>query len=243
MKSKKKLKGESGFGDISRKSIQSEYCTSQRSVAEGVKNGTHTDTAGSQRKGLSAPSALERTRSFTGKGESDNPRNGKLHVHFELDSKKRVARRVNFVRNIAHKYADALWWSDRELDLIHHRENRVYESCHSSSNYLKNVRQLWSTCAKASCKPFSTRRIQNVAGARSRGLEVDVIECVRDRRLKVIQSILTAQENLKLNDIDPMIQEKVLSARYKNMSRTATRFAQKMAEGDELEAARVYSEL
>jgi len=87
--------------------------------------------------------------------------------------------------------------------------------------------------------PLSSKDIAHVAGSTCRGLEVDILETVRDRRARVIKSVINAQEALL--DFDPILRGKALGARYKNLCRSAVRFAKRMAEGDELQAANIYS--
>ena len=87
--------------------------------------------------------------------------------------------------------------------------------------------------------PLGTDAITHVSGAACRGLEVDILETARDRRGRVIKSVLDAQESLL--DFDPGLRCTLLGARYKNLCRSSVRFARKLAEGDELEVANVYS--
>jgi hypothetical protein len=162
-------------------------------------------------------------------------------VRFELDHKHRIKRHVSFIRSQTSYRTDtrALWWSEEDLDRIYQRENRVYEKFSNDRRYKKAIRKLWGICSKAASVPPDAKIITHVAGAPSRGLEVDILETVRDRRARIIGRVLDAQEALQ--EFDPVIRAKVLSARYKNQCKAATRFAQKMGEGDALEAANVYS--
>jgi len=164
-------------------------------------------------------------------------------VRFELDHKNRIKRRVSIIRTQASRSTDdrKLWWSDEELDRIYERESGVYEKFAADRSYQKKIRHLWSSCSKASSASATTSpdAIAHIAGASSRGLEVDILETVRERRLRVIGSVLDAQVSLR--DFDGSIRSNVLSARYRNLCRSAARFARKMAEGDAIVAANVYS--
>ncbi|CAB9513262.1 expressed unknown protein [Seminavis robusta] len=166
--------------------------------------------------------------------------NGKGTVRFELDHKNRIKRRVNYIRaQNSRTDSRALWWSEDDLDRIYQRENRVYDKFSNDRNYKRAVRKLWGNCSKAANVPLGPDAVARVAGAPSRGLEVDILETVRDRRARIIANVLDAQDTLQ--DFEPTIRAKVLGARYKNLCRAASRFARKMGEGDALEAANVYS--
>ena len=56
------------------------------------------------------------------------------------------------------------------------------------------------------------------------------MEIIRERREKVIASVLDAQDTLP--DVGPDMKAHVLGARYKNLSRTTLRFAKTIADGD-----------
>lgn len=162
-------------------------------------------------------------------------------VRFELDHKNRIKRRVSVIRKQnARTHDSALWWSQEELDRIYERENKVYEKWADNRSYKRKIQKLWGSCSKAnSGNKLSPEAIAHVAGSPSRGLEVDILEVVRDRRARVIGSLLDAQETLR--DLKPDVRTKVLSARYRNLCKAASRFARKMGEGDEMEAANIYS--
>ena len=185
-------------------------------------------------------SPLVRGTKKTRRPSQKNGLAGKGSVRFELDHKNRIKRNVHYIRSQAsRKPASALWWSEEDLERIYERENRVYEKFSTDRKYKKSIRQLWGSCSKAAKVPLSAETITHVAGSPSRGLEVDILETVRDRRVRVIKSVLDAQDTLL--DFDPTLRSKVLGARYKNLCRSAVRFARKLAEGDELEAGNVYS--
>ena len=139
----------------------------------------------------------------------------------------------------ARKHPSALWWSEDDLERIFERENKVYEKFSNDRKYKKCIRQIWGSCSKAAKVPLGTDAITHVSGAACRGLEVDILETARDRRSRVIKSVLDAQESLL--DFDSGLRCTLLGARYKNLCRSSVRFARKLAEGDELEVANVYS--
>ena len=192
-----------------------------------------------------APSSLDDsgsslTKNKTRRSSSSKTSPVKGSVRFEVDHRNRIKRRVSVIRKQNSRTHDsALWWSQEELDRIYERENKVYEKFADNKSYKRKIQKLWGSCSKASSENTLTpEAIAHVAGSPSRGLEVDILETVRDRRARVIGSLLDAQETLR--DMDPQIRTKVLSARYKNLCKAATRFARKMGEGDEMEAANIY---
>lgn len=62
---------------------------------------------------------------------------------------------------------------------------------------------LWANCSKYTRRQLTDEALRRVAGARSRGLEMDILEAVRNTRMKITQATLDAQDNL--GNVDPKI--------------------------------------
>lgn len=133
-----------------------------------------------------------------------------------------------------------LWLSVQELHQIRHREAKVLHShCMGNDIYLDQITVLLGMACNAPATgnlqaPSATvaAALSIVCNSPARGLEKEVMSCVRQRRKLVIQTFLKSQIVVKA--AHPSDQEAALCHHYRLLARPACRLARWIAQGDAL---------
>ena len=131
---------------------------------------------------------------------------------------------------------DALWFSHEDLFQIRMREGGVIKVHKFCDYYIHQMTCLLGVACGACEESDDCTPQLFVAQSPARGLEKEVLPCVRHRRKEVIQTLLRAQRALQKHPqkFTPEFQQTALSQHYIRLARPSSRLAQLIAQGDEL---------
>lgn len=163
------------------------------------------------------------------------------------------------INNVLDK--SSLWFSADELYEIRLREAEVVKSHRLNQYYTEQIAVVLSEAVRsirkktasttastsaASSLPLFKDSAEFLANSPARGLECQVVPCMRQRRHQVRTTFLKSQASLRRwtapNDdatssaitkrITPALQQQALSEHYQQLSRPSQRVAQLLGEGD-----------
>lgn len=181
------------------------------------------------------------SQSPTGSPTRKVVRVGRRRVHFELDDKERIKRHVRSIENCKYfneKDVSVRWWSRDELSEILEREQNVFEVfSNCCASYVDGILRLWDQCKRSAEdeNALLSDDILKITNAAARGMESDVVMThIPGSREKAIKCVIETQRNM--SRANPRIRANTMSRRYKHLSRTATKFALSIANGDAIVA-------
>lgn len=155
-------------------------------------------------------------------------------VHFDLSQNKHHASSLT---PLDASVISALWFSPEDLQQIRFREANVIKIHKFCDYYLHQMTCLLGVACGA-CEDIIDDVTPQlfVASSPARGLEKEVLPCVRHRRKEVIQTLLRSQRALQKHPqkFTLEFQQTALSQHYTRLARPATRLAQLIAQGDRM---------
>jgi hypothetical protein len=202
---------------------------------------TSTSTSNKKRRALTmSPSSATHHK----KARTVSPSIWKKTVRFDLE--QNTTLQLPCTSHNTPTSSHDLWLSVQELHEIRHREATVlHRHCLRNDIYLDQIAVLLSMACNAPTSggilqaPRATvaAAVSIVCNSPARGLEKEVMACVRQRRKLVIQTFLKSQMAVKAA-APPTDQEATLAHHYIQLARPACRLARWIAQGDALVIAK-----
>jgi len=170
--------------------------------------------------------------------------NTKKSVCFDL-SRNTTQRALLSQEDSDHEaaFVQRCWFSPDELNQVLLREVRIVQTFSASDLYRQQVMQLLSNVTHQDASTQVEAPHQYVADSPARGLESQIVGCIRVRRKQVVQTFLKSQKGLSAwrgpaegGSEEVMLtadfQRHALAEHYQKLSAPAVRLACLLAQGD-----------
>ena len=148
---------------------------------------------------------------------------------------------------ITHKDKSNLWFSYEDLQDIRLREANVVKIHRFSEDYMEEVASLLGEACSSMKATIQQKQAavdihvstEFLAKSAARGLECQIMPCIRQRRKQVVATFLKSQTSLQQwkapqdgRHFTPDFQQQALSEHYQKLARPAQLLAQLLAAGD-----------